>query len=385
MRSWGEAYIVDAVRTPRARRKGCFSSVHPVDLLTYPLNELVRRNQIDPGQIEDVAIGCVTQCLEQAWCVGRAGVLASGWPFSVPGVTVNRLCGSGLQALNFVGQGIQSGTYDLAIAGGLEHMTRVPMFSDLGGAPSPLLAKHYPQLVNQGLAAEMLCAKFNLSRNELDEFSYQSHAKAARARAQKHFEKSLVPVPYTNEHGVQAVLDRDDAIRADTSLKALAELKPVFKERGLITAGNSSAIVDGAAGVLLASEKLITSESIKPRARIVAQVSIGSDPEIMLSANAEASRQVLKRAGLRAQDIDRWEINEAFAPVPLITIRELEIDPVKVNVDGGAIALGHPLGATGAMLAGTLLDELERNALRYGLVTMCIGLGMGIATIIERA
>lgn len=379
-----ESYIIDAVRTPRARRKGKFSAVHPIDLLTYPLKSIVERNKVDAEMIEDVAIGCVTQVGEQAWCVARAAVLAAGWPVSIPAVTINRLCGSGQQATNFAAMGIASGNYDLVVSGGLEHMTRVPMFSDMGGEESPMLKKNHPDLVPQGLAAELLSKKYNISRKEADEFSLRSQENAKKAQAQNKFRKSLIPVPYKSESGESAVLERDDNPRPETTLEALGGLKTVFKDDGIITAGNASAIVDGAATVLLASENKARELKLNPRARIVAAQSVGSDPLIMLDGPIAASRLALKKAGLQVGDIDLWEINEAFAPVPLAVIQQLKIDPARVNVNGGGVALGHPLGATGAMLIGTALDELEEIKGRYALITMCIGLGMGIATIIER-
>lgn len=380
-----DAFIVDTVRTPRAKRKGKFTSVHPIDLMTYPLNALLERNSLDPKEVEDVILGCVTQTGEQGWCVARAAVLAAGWPINIPATTVNRLCGSGQQATNFGLQGIQSGNSELAVTGGIEHMTRVPMFSDVGGESSPMLTKFHPNLVQQGEAAELIVDEFGLSREELDEFAYESQMRAKRANEEGRFSKSLVPVPYTDEDGSAGVLSVDDNPRPDTTVEKLAELRTVFREDGgRITAGNASAIVDGAATLLLASEDKAKSLQLTPRARVVAQLAIGSDPLLMLTGPIEATEKVLKKAGLSVNDIDIWEINEAFAPVPLITMRAHDIDPSKVNVNGGAIALGHPLGATGAILLGTALDELERTEGRYALVTMCIGLGMGIATILER-
>jgi acetyl-CoA acyltransferase len=378
------AYIVDVVRTPRARKKGKFSSVHPVDLMTYPLNALIKRTGIEASQVEDVLIGCVTQTGEQGWCVGRTGVLAAGWPFTVPSTTINRLCGSGQQALNFAANGIEAKEYELVVAGGLEHMTRVPMFSDCGGEESPFLKHHHPDLVQQGLAAEILSEEFKISRQDADAFALRSQKNAKRALDEGRFSKSMVPVEYKDEQGTCAVFDRDDNPRPETTIEALASLKTVFKPDGIITAGNASAIVDGAAAILVASEKAIKEHSLTPRARIVSHRAIGSAPRIMLTGPLEASRQALARAGLEVGEIDLWEINEAFAPVPIMTIRELGIDPDKVNVNGGGISLGHPLGATGAMLLGTAVDELERSGGRYALVTMCIGLGMGIATVLER-
>jgi acetyl-CoA acetyltransferase family protein len=379
------AFIVDAVRTPRAKKKGKFSKVHPVDLLTHPLKALTERNKIAPELVEDVLVGCVTQTQEQGWCVGRASVLAAGWPISVPATTINRLCGSGQQALNFVAGSIAGGQYNLAVAGGLEHMTRVPMFSDGGGEESPALKLHHPDLVQQGIAAEILAEHFSISRLAADEFSLRSQKRAKAAIDAGYFTKSVVSVPYVDENGQSHTLAHDDNPRPETTLEGLGSLKTVFKPDGIITAGNASAIVDGAAAILVASESALKQHNLKPRARIVSQAAIGSAPRIMLTGPIEASKQALKRAGLTVADIDVWEINEAFAPVPLMTIKELSIDPEKVNVNGGGISLGHPLGATGAMLIGMAVDELERTKSRYALVTMCIGLGMGIATVLERA
>jgi acetyl-CoA acetyltransferase family protein len=378
------AYIVDAVRTPRARRKGKFSKVHAVDLLTYPLNAVVNRSGVSPELVEDVLVGCVTQTQEQGWCVGRAGVLAAGWPITVPATTINRLCGSGQQAVNFASASVESGHYDIVVAGGLEHMTRVPMFSDAGGEESPLLKHHHPDLVQQGIAAEILSQEFGISRTEADEFAYRSQVNAKKALLESRFKRSMVPVPYTDEQGTERTLEVDDNPRADTTIEGLQGLKTVFKDDGIITAGNASAIVDGAAAVLIASDNALKKHSLTPRARVVAQSVVGSPPRVMLTGPIEATRQVLKKAGLMAHHIDVWEINEAFAPVPLLTIREIRIDQTKVNINGGGISLGHPLGATGAVLIGMALDELERSNKRYALITMCIGLGMGIATIIER-
>ena len=312
-------------------------------------------------------------------------MLAAGWPISIPATTINRLCGSGQQATNFAAMGIISGTYELSVAAGVEHMTRAPMFSDIGGEESPALKKHHPDLVQQGLAAEILSADFKLSRAQLDEYAYQSQMKAANALKAKKFSRSLIPVNYKNpETGETETISEDDTVRAETTIEKLAQLKPVFKEDGVITAGNASAIVDGAATVLLASGEKANELNLIPRARIVSMTAIGSPPRIMLTGPIEASRKALAQANLKVSDIDLWEINEAFAPVPLVTMQELGIDPELVNVNGGGISLGHPLGATGAMLIGTALDELEASDKKFALITMCIGLGMGIATIIER-
>lgn len=379
-----QAFIVDAVRTPRSKRKGKFSSVHPVDLMTYPLKALIKRNNLPPQQVQDVIVGCVTQTGEQGWCVGRAAVLAAGFPISVPATTINRLCGSGQQATNFAAMGISSGSQDLVISGGLEHMTRCPMFSDMSGEESKFLKQLYPDLVQQGMSAEILAETYKLTRQDLDQFAFESQMKAKEAQNQNRFAKSLIPVEYLNEQAQTQILDRDDNPRHETTLQALGNLKTVFKADGVITAGNASAIVDGAAAILLASESKIKELNLKPRARVVAFEVVGSPPRIMLTGPIAACQMALKKAGLNKDQIDLWEINEAFAPVPLVVQKELEIDLKKINVNGGGISLGHPLGATGAMLIGTALDELERTNSRYAMITMCIGLGMGIATIIER-
>jgi acetyl-CoA C-acetyltransferase len=423
-----EAFIIDSVRTPRGKRKGSFSLLHPTDLATAPLLALAERNpDLDVKEIEDVVYGCVTQTGEQGTDIARSAVLAAGWPIEVSGVTLNRFCGSGQQACNFGAQAVMSGTFDLVVAGGVEHMTRVPMGSDMG-PPSDKLTQRYPDLVPQGLSAEMVAEKWDLSREELDQFSYESQMKAKQAWEEKRFAKSIVPVEAPVEGGGEKVVDRDEHFRPTTTPEALANLQPSFKPDGKITAGNSSGIVDGSAGLLIASEKYAKDHNLKPRARFVSMAVVGSEPVIMLTSGivdgssglliasekyakdhnlkprarfvsmavvgseavimltgpVPATKKALDKAGLKPSDVDLYEINEAFAPVPLMTIREVGIDPARVNVNGGAIALGHPLGATGAMLLGTLVDELERTKKRYGLSTMCIGFGMGIATIIER-
>ncbi len=378
------AYIIDTIRTPRARKGKELSSVHPMDLFTYPLNEIVKRNNIKPEMIEDVVAGCVTQTGEQGWCVARAAILAAGWPHTVPGTTINRLCGSGQQACNFVASSIMAGTYELAIAGGLEHMTRCPMFSDMGGEDSPMLKKHHPDLVPQGLSAELVAEHFGFSREEIDIYAAESQQRAGRALEEGRFNKSIVPIPYTDGEGNTHTLTQDATVRASTTAEILSGLKPVFKEDGVITAGNASGIVDGAASILLASENKVKELSLKPKAKIISTAVIGSPPKIMLTGPIPASKMALDKAKLKAEDIDVWEVNEAFAPVAMAVIKELNLDHSKVNINGGGISLGHPLGATGAMLIGTAIDELERTDGKYALVTMCIGLGMGIATVIER-
>ncbi len=377
-----DAYIIDACRTPRGRRNGSLAGVHPIDLCTVPMKAIVERTGIDVGRIEDAIVGCVTECGEQGADIGRAAVLAAGWPIEIPGVSLNRFCGSGQQAVNFGAQAVAAGAHDLVYAGGVESMSRCAMGSDMGPLP-PSLLERYP-LVPQGLSAEMIAERWNYSRRVLDEYALESQRRAWTAIQEGRFKKSLVPVDVTLADGTPTRFDTDEHPRPQTTLEGLAALKPSFRPDGKIHAGNSSGIVDGAAGVLLASKRAVKELGLKPRARIVDTVVVGSEPVIMLTGPIPATQKILKRTGLGVKDIDLVEINEAFAPVPLITMQEIGIPHEKVNVNGGAIALGHPLGATGAMLIGTLLDELERRDAQVGLSTMCIGYGMGIATIIER-
>jgi len=376
-----EAYVIDACRTPRGRRKGSLSEVHPIDLLGVPLQAVVARNGIDPREIDDVVIGCVTETGEQGTNIARSAVLAAGWPIDVPGVSLNRFCGSGQQAVNFAAMAVKSGAQDLVVAGGVESMTRVPMGADMGPLPPSLLERY--NLIPQGLSAEMIAEKWNYNRQQLDEFALYSQQKAWRAIQEGRFKKSIVPIDVSH-NGERKRFETDEHPRPQSTLEGLMALQPSFKPDGRITAGNSSGIVDGAAAVLLASERKVRELKLKPRARIIDQVIVGSEPVIMLTGPIPATQKVLKRSGLRVDDLDLIEINEAFAPVPLCVAQEIGMDLDKVNVNGGAIALGHPLGATGAMLIGTLVDELERQNKRYGLSTMCIGIGMGIATIVER-
>jgi acetyl-CoA acetyltransferase family protein len=376
-----EAYIIDACRTPRGRRKGSLSEVHPMDLFGVPLKKIVERNDIDPTQVDDVVVGCVTETGEQGTNIARGAVLAAGWPVDVPGVTLNRFCGSGQQSVNFAAQAVKAGAQDLVVAGGVENMTRVPMGADMGPLPMSLMEKY--NLVPQGLSAEMVAEKWNFSREELDQFALGSQQKAWHAIQNGHFKKSIVPLEVTH-NGERRTFDTDEHVRPQSTLDGLSALQPSFKPDGKITAGNSSGIVDGAATVLLASDRKVKELSLRPRGRIVDQMIVGSEPVIMLTGPIPAVQKILKRNGMKIDDIDLIEINEAFAPVPLCVMEEIGMDPEKVNVNGGAIALGHPLGATGSMLIGTVLDELERRNQRYGLVTMCIGIGMGIATIVER-
>lgn len=380
-----DAVILDAVRTPMGKRKGSLSTMHPVDLATLPLAALVQRTGIDPLLIEDVIMGCVSQAGEQGMNIGRAAVLAAGLPIEIPGLALNRFCGSGQQAVNFAAQAIMSGAQDVVIASGVEHMTRVPMGIDAPGPMGSMMVDKYPDLVPQGLSAEMIAAKWGFTRQMVDEFSYNSQMKAKKAWDEKRFKKEIIHVTVKLADGTTKVLEMDEHFRPSTTIEGLGALQPAFKpDGGVITAGNSSGIVDGSAAVLLASLEKAKELKIKPRARIVSMAIVGSEPVIMLTGPIPATIKALKKAGLEAKDIDRWEINEAFAPVPLATMHEIGIDPAKVNVWGGAIALGHPLGASGARLIGTLVNQLEQEKLRYGCATMCIGFGMGIATVIER-
>ena len=376
------AFIIDAVRTPRGKREGSLKFTHPIDLAAVPLVALAERNRFNPIAIEDVLYGCVSQRKEQDNVISREAVLAAGWPVEIPGATINRFCGSGLSACNLAAHTIMAGMSDVMVGGGVEHMTRVPMEINFSMDGSKLNERF--QLVPQGFSAEMIAEKYGFTRRQLDEFAERSQRLAAQAWEEKRFAKSIVPVEAKDAEGKAFLFERDEHLRPGTTADKLAALKTVFKEDGVIHAGNSSGIVDGSAAVLFASEKAIKAHGFKPRARIVSTVEVGADPIIMLLGPIPAIQKVTAKAGLKISDIDLFEINEAFAPVPLAVAKELNLDMEKINVNGGAIALGHPLGATGAILLGTILDELERRDLRYGLVTLCIGHGMGVATIIDR-
>ncbi|HLT29289.1 MAG TPA: acetyl-CoA C-acyltransferase [Myxococcaceae bacterium] len=381
------AYILDAVRTARGKKKGSLVGTHPMDLAAHVLNAAVRRNGLDPLQIEDVVLGCVTQVGEQGWNVARGAVLAAGLPIEVAGATVNRFCGSGLQAVNFAAMQVMSGYADLAIGGGVESMTRVPMGADMEGGEGPAsaaLKERFPNLVNQGVSAEMIAEKWKLSRNDVDTYAVRSQHLAGHAIEKGYFRNEIEPIDVKDAEGQTRSFDVDEHCRPNTTLETLGNLKPVFREDGVIHAGNASGIVDGAAAVVVASEARAHALGRKPRAKIVTTAIAGSDPVLMLTGPIPSTRKALARAGLKVSDIDLWEINEAFAPIPMVVARELGIDMDRVNVNGGAIALGHPLGATGAMLLATCLNELERRDLRYGAITLCIGYGMGITTIIDR-
>jgi acetyl-CoA acetyltransferase family protein len=379
------AVIVDAIRTPLGRRNGRLSGWHPVDLAAHVLGTLMVRHDLDPVVVDDVIMGCVSQVGEQALNIGRNALLAAGFPDSVPGTTVDRQCGSSQQAVHFAAQGVIAGAYDLVIAAGVESMSRVPMGSSVLGADpfgSRLVAR-YPDLVPQGISAELIAEKWALSREELDEYALGSQQRAAQATAEARFDRELVPVPVSVD-GVTSVMTEDEGIRPDTTVARLAALKPAFKPDGVVTAGNSSQISDGAAAVVIASEEAAARLGLTPRARVRAFALAGSDPILMLTAPIPVTGRVLERAGLGLDDVDRIEINEAFASVVLAWAREIRPDMDRVNVNGGAIALGHPLGSSGARLMATLLCELERSGGRTGLQLMCEGGGLANATIIER-
>jgi len=384
------AVIVDAIRTPLGRRNGMLREWHPVDLAARTLEALVERTGIDPAIVDDVVMGCVMQVGEQAANVARCAVLAAGWPEEVPGTTIDRQCGSSQQAAHFAAQGVIAGAYDVVVAAGVEVMTRVPMgasFADgkYGWPFGPAVGARYADqggLVPQGISAELVADRWDLTRDDLDAFGVRSQQYAARATAEGRFDREILPV--TGADGT--AVTRDEGLR-ETTMESLRQLKPSFRteeEGGRVTAGNSSQITDGAAALLIMSEDKATAVGLTPRARFVDFALAGADPRLMLTAPIPATRKVLDRAGMAIDDIDLVEINEAFASVVLAWERELHPDMDRVNVNGGAIALGHPLGCSGARLMTTLVNELERTGGRFGLQTMCEGGGMANATIIER-
>jgi acetyl-CoA acyltransferase len=377
-----EVVIVEAVRTPVGRRGGALRDVHPVVLAAMALRELVARAGVEAALVEDVVMGCVSQVGEQGLNIARNAVLQAGFPITVPATTVDRQCGSGQQAIHFAANLIQSGACDITIAGGVESMTRLPIGSSIatGGNPFPeSLLELYP-MVHQGISAEMIADQWQLARAELDVYSLGSHQRAAKAQDAGVFDRELVPVPLADG----TLFTKDEGVRRDTTLEKLAALQPAFKPDGKITAGSSSQVSDGAAALLLMTPEKAAELGLRPRARIVAQKVVGVDPVTMLTGPIPATREVLAKAALKLDDIELIEINEAFASVVLAWERELHPDMERVNVNGGAIALGHPLGASGAKLMVTLLHELERRSARYGLQTMCCGGGLGTATIIAR-
>ena len=409
----GEAWIIDAARTPRGRGKretGALSGTHPQELMAQTLNALRDRNGFEVKDVDDVVVGCVTAVGEQGGCIARMSALAAGWdPQAATGVTLNRFCGSGQQAVNFAAMGVMAGQQDLVIGGGVESMSKHPMGADKSGIDghNPHLRELHP-LVPQGISADLIATLEGFSREDVDAYAAESQARCERAQREGRFDRSLVPVTDADSN---VVLERDEHPRAGSTVESLGKLPLSFDKLGQYVqkgdslsfvdkalsrytqidsiehvhhAGNSSGIVDGAGAVLLASPEYAKANGLRPRAKILATATAGDEPIIMLTAPTPASKKVLEKAGMEMGDIDLVEINEAFAAVPLKTMRDLGIDHERVNVNGGAIALGHPLGATGSMLVGTVLDELERQDKQTGLVTMCIGNGMGIATILER-
>jgi acetyl-CoA acyltransferase len=388
------AVIVDAARTPVGRRNGAFKDIHPVDLASIPLQAVVERNGLDPGLIDDVIMGNVSQTGEQAYNVGRNAALAAGFPESVPGVTIDRQCGSSQQSAHFAAQAIMAGAQDIVIAAGVENMTRVPMGITAQNGPglpfgAKMLERYANGLVPQGISAEMIAEKWAISREELDELALQSHQRAARATEEGRFDGQIVPVEITLEDGSTEVVSRDEGIRWDTSLEKLASLQPAFQADGKVTAGNSSQISDGAVAVLIMAEDKAEELGLAPKARFHTFSMAGVDPVMMLTGPIPATSKALDRAGLSIDDIDLFEVNEAFASVTVAWRMEHGgSDPMalweRTNVNGGAIALGHPLGASGGRLLTTLVWELDRTGGRYGLQTMCEGGGMANGTIIER-
>jgi acetyl-CoA acyltransferase len=383
------AVIVDAVRTPVGRRNGLLKDLHPVDLAALVLRAVVDRTGIDPAQVDDVLMGCVSQTGEQALNVGRNALLAAGFPEEVPAVSIDRQCGSSQQAAHFAAQGVMAGQYDIVIAAGIEHMTRVPMGVTAQQGPGfpfgPKMLERYDQgLVPQGISAELVAEKWGLTRERLDEFSFESHRRAAAATDEGRFEREIVPVEVTTDDGESVLMAADEGIRRDTSVEKLAGLKPAFKADGVITAGNSSQISDGAAAVLIMGEDVAERLGLTPMVRFRGFALAGVDPVIMLTAPIPATGKVLQRTGLGVGDIGLFEVNEAFASVPLAWLAETGADWGKVNVNGGAIANGHPLGASGAKIMTTLVHEMVRTGARYGLQTMCEGGGLANATVFER-
>ncbi|PYZ97694.1 acetyl-CoA C-acyltransferase [Alteribacter lacisalsi] len=379
-----EAVIVDAVRTPVARKKGLFQHVRPEDLAAAALKGLTDRTGVDPAEIEDVIMGCVTQSGEQAGDIGRQAALIADYPVHVPGTTIDRQCGSGQQALHFAAQAVLSGDMDTVVAAGVENMTRVPMGSNFQGArPSTALTDRF-ELVHQGESAERIAEKWGFSRSALDAYAAESHERAIRAIKEGRFKREIVPVKVEMPDGTTQVLSQDTGPRPGTTEETLSKLEPVFRTDGVIHAGNASQISDGAGAVLVMSREKADRLGLKPRFRVHTRVVIGSDPTLMLTGPIPATELVLKKSGLTLNDIDVFEVNEAFASVPLAWLRETGADPGKLNPNGGAIALGHPLGASGIRLLTAMMSKLERTGGRYGLQTMCEGYGMANATIIER-
>ncbi|HMO53578.1 MAG TPA: thiolase family protein [Tepidiformaceae bacterium] len=390
-----EVVIVDAIRTPLGRRGGVLSKNHPVETSALLLKALAERNHMDPEIVDDVIYGCVSEVGAQSTNLARNVVLTAGWPYTIPGVTLDRQCSSSQQAVHFAANQIGSGAHDVVVAGGTEFMSQIPLGANVGqnmGVPFTKAMQDQYDLSSQGIAAERIAEKWGIDRAEADEFAVESQMKAAKAAQEGRFKSEMIPVPGKkkvkkddgSEEWLDATIDFDEGIRPGTTVEGLAALKPSFKEDGVHHAGNSSQITDGSAAVLLTHPDKAREMGWRPRARIVSQAVVGSDPALMLTGPITATPLALQRAGLTMRDIDLVEINEAFASVVLSWKREMNADMSKVNVNGGGIALGHPTGCTGARLFGTLLNELERTGGKYGLVTMCVGGGIGTATVIER-
>ena len=398
-----EAMVFDAIRTPRGRGKssGSLHEVKPISLLTGVLKELQKRHDLDTSQVDDVVMGCVTPVGEQGSCIAKTAALAAGWDFRASGVQLNRFCASGLEAVNMAAQKVRSGWEDLVVAGGVESMSRVPLGTDRGPWACDPETAFDTAFIPQGISADLIATLEGFTREQVDSYAMRSQQRAAAARDAGRFKRSLVPV---EDSMGDVILDNDEFIRAQTTMEALGALKTSFDKMGemgydavaiqrypqverirhIHTPGNSSGIVDGAAAVLIGSEAKGKELGLTPRARIVSVALSGADPTIMLTGPMPAARKALAKAKMQIEQIDLFEINEAFAVVPMKFMKELHVSDEIVNVNGGAIAMGHPLGATGAMILGTLIDELERRKLRYGLATLCVGGGMGIATIVER-
>jgi acetyl-CoA C-acetyltransferase len=398
-----EAMVFDAIRTPRGRGKssGSLHEVKPISLLTGVLKEMQRRHDLDTAQVDDVVMGCVTPVGEQGSCIAKTAALAAGWDYRASGVQLNRFCASGLEAVNMAAQKVRSGWEDLVVAGGVESMSRVPLGTDRGAWACDPQTAFDTAFIPQGISADLIATLEGFSRDQVDFYAMRSQQRAGKAREEGRFKRSVVPV---EDPLGDVILDHDEFIRPQTTMDALASLKPSFDKAGAMgfdavaiqrypqverithvhTPGNSSGIVDGAAAVLIGSEEKGKQLGLTPRARIVSVALSGSDPTIMLTGPMPAARKALAKAKMQIEQIDLFEINEAFAVVPMKFMKEMNVPDEIVNVNGGAIAMGHPLGATGAMILGTLIDELERRKLRFGLATLCVGGGMGIATIVER-
>jgi acetyl-CoA acyltransferase len=381
-----EAVIVEAVRSPVGKRNGGLSGVHPADLSAQVLNALVHKAGIDPALVDDVIWGCVMQAGEQALDIARTAVLTAGWPETVPGVTVDRQCGSSQQSIHFAAAGVVAGHYDIVVAGGVESMSRTQMGSSLanGGRPfsQTFLDRYHGQIPNQGIGAEMIAEQWGFDRTAVDEFSLGSHEKAAAAQDSGAFDDQIAAIKVTDGSESSAVL-KDEGIRRGTPIEKMAQLKPAFKEDGVIHAGNSSQISDGSAALLFMSAEKAKELKLNPIAKVHTAVLAGADPVIMLTAPIPATQKALKRSGLSLDDIGVFEVNEAFAPVPLAWLKDIGADEKKLNPNGGAIALGHPLGGSGARIMTTLLYHMRDKGIRYGLQTMCEGGGQANATIVE--